>query len=243
MAHLHMCATGVPLAHCPVPSWTLRSDRSSCFVQHRPPIRVVAFLSGQAAESGQVVDLQDVFLRYTFDNICRIGFGVDPGCLGPDFPDVPFAKAFDKTSNVGRGLPPLLSPLLFPSPTPISPLPLPYPYSSSPPPLPLLLLFPSFPSCSVGLEGEGGGVGEAHLLAGSRYTFPHPRETWWKAYRGTCGTSFIFCVPCFLPEREALEAWNDDKGCSAGFQHVHRRLERVIYCIVSEPPAPACLSR
>lgn len=64
------------------------------------PLGIASFFSGQAAESGQPVDLQDVLLRYTFDNICRIGFGVDPGCLGPDFPDVPFAKAFDMATKV-----------------------------------------------------------------------------------------------------------------------------------------------
>ena len=57
----------------------------------------------------QPVDLQDILLRYTFDNICRIGFGVDPGCLAPGLPDVPFATAFDQATRVrgdagkGRG--------------------------------------------------------------------------------------------------------------------------------------------
>lgn len=36
-----------------------------------------------------------MFLRYTFDNICLVGFGVDPGCLAPGLPTVPFAQAFD----------------------------------------------------------------------------------------------------------------------------------------------------
>eukprot|EP00850_Spirogloea_muscicola_P008210 SM000043S15838 [mRNA] locus=s43:454314:457422:- [translate_table: standard] len=41
------------------------------------------------------LDLQDVLLRFTFDSICQIGFGVDVGCLAPDLPEVPFAKAYD----------------------------------------------------------------------------------------------------------------------------------------------------
>jgi fatty acid omega-hydroxylase len=41
------------------------------------------------------IDFQDLFLRYTFDNICMVGFGVDPGCLAPGLPVVPFAQAFD----------------------------------------------------------------------------------------------------------------------------------------------------
>lgn len=42
---------------------------------------------------------QDVFLRYTFDNICVIGFGTDPEALSPDFPEVPFVKALDRATQ------------------------------------------------------------------------------------------------------------------------------------------------
>jgi hypothetical protein len=38
---------------------------------------------------------QEIFQRYTFDSICSIGFGVDPGCLAPGLPTIPFASAFD----------------------------------------------------------------------------------------------------------------------------------------------------
>eukprot|EP00249_Psilotum_nudum_P032020 c47115_g1_i1 orf=542-2128(-) len=41
------------------------------------------------------VDLQDVLLRFTFDNICILALGFDPGCLSPNLPEVPFVKAFD----------------------------------------------------------------------------------------------------------------------------------------------------
>ncbi|KAK6796264.1 hypothetical protein RDI58_003965 [Solanum bulbocastanum] len=41
------------------------------------------------------IDLQDVLLRLTFDNVCMIAFGVDPGCLHPHLPQIPFAKAFE----------------------------------------------------------------------------------------------------------------------------------------------------
>ncbi|CAI5491185.1 unnamed protein product, partial [Closterium sp. Naga37s-1] len=53
-----------------------------------------------AAMTRTPVDLQDILLRYTFDNICRIGFGVDPGCLEPGLPEVPFARAFDEATKV-----------------------------------------------------------------------------------------------------------------------------------------------
>ncbi|KAJ6843103.1 alkane hydroxylase MAH1-like [Iris pallida] len=52
-------------------------------------------LLGRLAERDAVVDLQDVFLRLTFDMTCSLVFGVDPGCLSIEFPTVPFARAMD----------------------------------------------------------------------------------------------------------------------------------------------------
>ncbi|KAL6659996.1 hypothetical protein ACP70R_002118 [Stipagrostis hirtigluma subsp. patula] len=48
-----------------------------------------------AADAGGPCDLQDVFLRLTFDLTCALVFGVDPGCLAVDLPTVPFARAMD----------------------------------------------------------------------------------------------------------------------------------------------------
>ncbi|KNA22706.1 hypothetical protein SOVF_031730 [Spinacia oleracea] len=45
------------------------------------------------------IDLQDVLLRLTFDNVCMIAFGVDPGCLTPGLPEIPFACAFEKATE------------------------------------------------------------------------------------------------------------------------------------------------
>ncbi|XP_014489752.1 alkane hydroxylase MAH1-like [Vigna radiata var. radiata] len=45
-------------------------------------------------QQGSVVDLQDVFSRFTFDNICSIVLGYDPNCLSLDFPQVAIEKAF-----------------------------------------------------------------------------------------------------------------------------------------------------
>ncbi|RWR74261.1 alkane hydroxylase MAH1-like protein [Cinnamomum micranthum f. kanehirae] len=42
-----------------------------------------------------IIDLQDVFQRFSFDSTCILVFGVDPGSLAVDFPTVPFAKAMD----------------------------------------------------------------------------------------------------------------------------------------------------
>ncbi|OAY75513.1 Alkane hydroxylase MAH1, partial [Ananas comosus] len=51
------------------------------------------------AESNAAVDLQDVFLRLTFDTTCTLVLGVDPGCLSDGFSTVPFAKALDDASE------------------------------------------------------------------------------------------------------------------------------------------------
>eukprot|EP01018_Ginkgo_biloba_P034884 Gb_13905 [translate_table: standard] len=45
------------------------------------------------------VDFQDVLLRFTFDNMCKTSMGIDPACLSPDLPHVPFAKAFDEATE------------------------------------------------------------------------------------------------------------------------------------------------
>ncbi|MCE3051849.1 hypothetical protein HAX54_050984 [Datura stramonium] len=44
---------------------------------------------------GVIVDLQDLFQRFTFDTTCTLVTGYDPGCVSIDFPDVPFSKAMD----------------------------------------------------------------------------------------------------------------------------------------------------
>ncbi|KAI3831340.1 hypothetical protein MKX03_034126 [Papaver bracteatum] len=46
------------------------------------------------------VDLQDVLLRLTFDNVCMLAFGVDPGCLGLGLPEIPFARAFEDATEM-----------------------------------------------------------------------------------------------------------------------------------------------
>ncbi|GAV68560.1 p450 domain-containing protein [Cephalotus follicularis] len=41
------------------------------------------------------VDMQDLFQRFAFDNICSLVLGFDPNCLSVEFPKVMHAKAFD----------------------------------------------------------------------------------------------------------------------------------------------------
>ncbi|KAK8328367.1 hypothetical protein V6Z11_A11G246600 [Gossypium hirsutum] len=47
------------------------------------------------AKQGLVVNLEDVFQRFTFDTTCILVTGYDPKCLSLEFPEVPFSKALD----------------------------------------------------------------------------------------------------------------------------------------------------
>ncbi|XP_072968396.1 alkane hydroxylase MAH1-like [Typha angustifolia] len=58
-------------------------------------------LLNHAASMGKAVDLQDVFLRYTFDVSCVTLFGVDTNCLSLGLPTIAFAAA---TDDVTEGL-------------------------------------------------------------------------------------------------------------------------------------------
>lgn len=52
-----------------------------------------------AQELHRSVDLQDLLLRLTFDNICGLAFGMDPETLSPGLPLNPFAIAFDNATE------------------------------------------------------------------------------------------------------------------------------------------------
>ncbi|XP_071725048.1 cytochrome P450 CYP94D108-like [Rutidosis leptorrhynchoides] len=55
----------------------------------------------KAADLNQVVDLQDLLERYSFDNICKVAFNVDPGCLNGD--ESEFMKAFEEATTLSSG--------------------------------------------------------------------------------------------------------------------------------------------
>ncbi|XP_050369926.1 cytochrome P450 86A1-like [Argentina anserina] len=63
----------------------------------------------KASKDHIAVDLQDLLLRLTFDNICGLTFGKDPETLSPDLPNNPFSKAFDNATEA------TLQRLLYPS--------------------------------------------------------------------------------------------------------------------------------
>ncbi|KAG7571863.1 Cytochrome P450 superfamily [Arabidopsis suecica] len=51
------------------------------------------------AEKKLVVDLQDVFQRFTFDTSFILSTGVDPGCLATEMPQIEFARALDEAEE------------------------------------------------------------------------------------------------------------------------------------------------
>ncbi|XP_075478686.1 cytochrome P450 86A8 [Primulina tabacum] len=53
----------------------------------------------EAHLAAEPVDLQDLLLRLTFDNICGLAFGKDPKTLAPGLPNNIFASAFDRATE------------------------------------------------------------------------------------------------------------------------------------------------
>ena len=52
-----------------------------------------------AQSRDEPVDLQDLMLRLTFDNICGLAFGREPQTLAPGLPENRFATAFDRATE------------------------------------------------------------------------------------------------------------------------------------------------
>ncbi|KAH9675208.1 cytochrome P450 family 94 subfamily D polypeptide 2 [Citrus sinensis] len=58
----------------------------------------------KASKNGQLVDLQDILQRYTFDNICKMAFNFDPACLGGDgTAGSEFMRAFEDAATLSSG--------------------------------------------------------------------------------------------------------------------------------------------
>jgi len=53
----------------------------------------------KAQKDNVSVDLQDLLLRLTFDNICGLTLGKDPQTLSPELPANPFSVAFDAATE------------------------------------------------------------------------------------------------------------------------------------------------
>ncbi|KAL1566154.1 12-hydroxyjasmonoyl-L-amino acid 12-hydroxylase [Salvia divinorum] len=74
--------------------------------------RLLPVMESVSRERG-VVDLQDVFRRFSFDCICRFSFGLDPRCLELSLPLSEFAASFDLASRLSAERAMAVSPLLW----------------------------------------------------------------------------------------------------------------------------------
>ncbi|CAL5407052.1 unnamed protein product [Camellia sinensis] len=76
--------------------------RSSAFDKVATEIktRLIPLLYSVAGKNEGVLDLQDVFRRFSFDNICKFSFGLDPGCLELTLPISHFAHSFDLATKL-----------------------------------------------------------------------------------------------------------------------------------------------
>ncbi|KAF9116102.1 hypothetical protein BGX27_004900 [Mortierella sp. AM989] len=73
-----------------------RNYTSTVFVQEAQ--LVIDYLSTKA-DSGEIVDLQELFYKYTLDSFGEIAFGQSFGCLNKPADEVPFAAAFDRLNH------------------------------------------------------------------------------------------------------------------------------------------------
>ncbi|RVW15872.1 Cytochrome P450 94A1 [Vitis vinifera] len=65
--------------------------------------RLVPILK-KAAETGRVLDVQDILERFAFDNVCKLAFNVDPACLGGDATaGGDFMRAFEDAATLSSG--------------------------------------------------------------------------------------------------------------------------------------------
>ncbi|KAH0971606.1 hypothetical protein GBA52_023762 [Prunus armeniaca] len=94
------------------------SVRSFAFeiVSHEIEHRLIPLLSSFSSSDdggGSVLDLQDVFKRFSFDSICKFSFGLDPMCLELSLPLSKFAVAFDMASQLSAKRAMTASPLIW----------------------------------------------------------------------------------------------------------------------------------
>ncbi|KAI3437014.1 uncharacterized protein J3R85_005739 [Psidium guajava] len=87
------------------------------FVMHSVTVeietRLVPILS-RAQETGRLLDLQDVLERFAFDNICKLAFNVDPGCLAGDGTgEGEFMRAFEDAAMISSKRFMSVCPLMF----------------------------------------------------------------------------------------------------------------------------------
>ncbi|GMN53263.1 hypothetical protein TIFTF001_022404 [Ficus carica] len=67
--------------------------------------RLVPVLN-KASETGRVLNLQDIFERFAFDNVCKLAFNFDPACLAVDGTSGSgddFMRAFEEAATLSCG--------------------------------------------------------------------------------------------------------------------------------------------
>ncbi|KAK7312639.1 hypothetical protein VNO77_36647 [Canavalia gladiata] len=74
---------------------------------------VPLMVSTARAESSRVLDLQDILRRFSFDNICKFSFGLDPGCLLLSLPVSNLAVSFDLASKLSAERAMMASPFIW----------------------------------------------------------------------------------------------------------------------------------
>lgn len=75
--------------------------------------RLLPLLSAAAEDGKRILDLQDVFQRFSFDIICNFSFGVDPGCLESSMPISSFAESFNLATKLSAERALAITPLVW----------------------------------------------------------------------------------------------------------------------------------
>lgn len=82
-----------------IASYEFNSKSLRCFISDTVELQVGKSLIPRllsAVDSGETIDLQQVLRKFTFDNICKVAFGVDPGSShSNDANSMSFMQAFD----------------------------------------------------------------------------------------------------------------------------------------------------
>lgn len=75
--------------------------------------RLIPIIATNIENNETCLDLQDILRRFSFDNICKFSFGLDPCCLVPSLPVSNLANAFDLASKLSAERAMTASPLIW----------------------------------------------------------------------------------------------------------------------------------
>lgn len=82
-------------------------------INHRLIPLLDSFSSSKDRHHHGMLDLQDVFKRFSFDCICKFSFGLDPKCLESSLPLSEFATSLDLASNLSARRAMNVSPIIW----------------------------------------------------------------------------------------------------------------------------------